>query len=207
MGTAVVRGHLTQGVQPCVKHFPGHGDTTVDSHFHLPKLDIPLELLEKRELAPFAKAFKSRCCMVMTAHIVNTQLDPNFPGTLSKLVLQDLLRTKMRFSGLIISDDMEMKAIADHFGADQAPLLALEAGCDILIYPTESVARHAYEVVMKALERGDLTPERVLDSVHRSRHLKEKSIVPYHPVVVADLGIHLATPESLAIVQKVELPA
>ncbi len=185
MVSAFVRGHLTAGVQPCVKHFPGHGDTTVDSHFALPKVTDTLESLRERELRPFAKAFKSGCRWVMTAHLMNQNLDPKFPATLSSAILEDLLRDEMRYTGLIVSDDLEMKAITDHYGAEEAPRMAIEAGCDLLIYRSEEATRHAHAALLKALDDGRLMPERVLESAERSRDLKRDSILPYDARVPA----------------------
>lgn len=202
--SAIVRGHLTNGIQPCVKHFPGHGDTQTDSHFALPKIDTPLEVLQTREFIPFVKAFRSKCSMVMTAHIVNPKLDPKVPSTLSSFVLQEILRKQLRYNGIIISDDMEMKAIADHFGTDDAPRMAIEAGCDLLIYRTETASRIAYEALTRALENGSLSADRVLESANRVRAFKKECLLPYQDVSVADVGKKIGTPENLAVIQKVE---
>ncbi len=203
MVTAMVRGHLVAGVQPCVKHFPGHGDTNLDSHFALPKVDTPKEVLLERELKPFLRAFKSRCAMVMTAHIVNPNLDPELPATLSRSTLQDLLRNELRFSRLIISDDMEMKAITDNYGADQAPVMALQAGCDILIYRSEAAGRAAYEAIQRALDAGKLPPQIVLEAAQRSRTLKQEALLPYQAVVIADVAKSIGLPASLELVQRI----
>lgn len=182
MVSAFVRGHLTQGVQPCVKHFPGHGDTTVDSHFALPTVNDSLDSLRERELRPFSKAFKSGCRWVMTAHMMNPNLDADRPATLSSKILMGLLREEMRYTGLIISDDLEMKAITDHFGVDDAPRLAIEAGCDLLIYRSESATRHAYASLLKALDEGRLSPDRVIESAGLSMDMKQDDLMPYSPV-------------------------
>jgi beta-N-acetylhexosaminidase len=203
MISGMVRGHLIHGVQPCVKHFPGHGDTSTDSHFALPKTDTTLELLRERELKPFSKAFKSRCAIVMTAHVVYTKIDPKFPATLSSKILRDLLRDELGFKGLVISDEMEMKAIAEHFPAEEAPRLALQAGCDLLIYKTETAARHAYTSLAKALDEGTLAPERVLEAAARSRSLKKEALAQYHPANVAQVGKVVGTPAHAAIMQRV----
>jgi beta-N-acetylhexosaminidase len=179
MVSAFVRGHLIQGVQPCVKHFPGHGDTTVDSHFALPKVIDTLESLREREFRPFTKGFKSGCRWVMTAHLLNPNLDPDRPATLSKRILTDILRDELRYTGLIVSDDLEMKAIADHYGAEEAPRLAIEAGCDLLIYRTESATRHAYASLSNALEEDRLSADRVIESAELSRELKKQFLLPY----------------------------
>ncbi len=202
MVTAMVRGHLVHGVQPCVKHFPGHGDTSTDSHFALPRVYTSLAVLRDREFKPFVKAFKSRCAMVMTAHIINPKIDPDHPATLSSKVLRDILRTELRFNRLIVSDDMEMKAITDHFGAEDAPVMAINAGCDLLIYRSEAGARRAYEALQKALTDGKLNPETVLESVERCRAVKKEALLPYHPIQVAELGQKIGLPESATLMQK-----
>jgi len=202
--TAIVRGHLVQGVQPCVKHFPGHGDTTVDSHFSLPKVDTDLETMMEREFKPFTKAFRSHCVFVMTAHVICTKIDPDRPATLSSKVLTDILRKQLRYTGLIVSDDMEMKAITDHFGVEESPVLAIEAGCDLLIYRSEAAGRKAYASVLKALESGKLSPEIVLTAEKRIREIKKEVLLPYTPVSVADISQKTGTAANLEIVQKVE---
>jgi len=204
MISAMVRGHCTQGVQPCVKHFPGHGDTAADSHLTLPKVDTDLETLENREFRPFVKAFKSRCAMVMTAHIMNPKIDPEFPATLSPKTIRDVLRKGLRYSRVVITDDMEMKAITDHYGVEDAPRLALQAGCDILVYRSEATARHAYQALVKALEGGKLAPEIILEAEGRVRALKKDAIQPYHPIAIAELGQKIGTEEHQALIGRIE---
>jgi beta-N-acetylhexosaminidase len=202
MNSANVRGHLVSGIQPCVKHFPGHGDTSIDSHATLPRVDTPLETLRKREFLPFSKAFRSKCSLVMTSHIVYSKLDPKYPATLSKAILQDILRKELRYTKLIISDDMEMKAITDHFDEKEAPLLALNAGCDLLIYKNEAAARRTHEVLVKAIENNTLSSETVLQAAQRARDLKKSVLLPYHPAVVSEVGKRVGTRENYSVVQK-----
>lgn len=206
ISTGIVRGHLVSGVQACVKHFPGHGETSTDSHFALPKVDVTLETLREREFRPFVKAFKSRCAMVMTAHILCTQIDPERPATLSHKILSDILRQELRYSRIIISDDMEMKAITDHFGQEDAPRLAIEAGCDILIYRSEARARHAYESLSKDLESGKLSPQVVIQAAQRVKTHKKEVLMPYQQVTIADVATKVGTPEHQAVMQKIESP-
>jgi beta-N-acetylhexosaminidase len=203
ISTAIVRGLLVSGVQPCLKHFPGHGDTSTDSHFALPRVDTDLETLMDREFKPFVKAFKSHCSMVMTAHVLCSKIDPDRPATLSPKMINDILRKQLRYSRIVISDDLEMKAITDHFGAEDAPRLAIEAGCDLLIYRTEAAARHAYHSLSKDLESGKLAPELVLQAEARIRPVKQDTLMPYQPVVVADLSQKIGIPDHLAIVDKI----
>jgi beta-N-acetylhexosaminidase len=201
--TAMVRVHVTAGVQPCVKHFPGHGDTTTDSHFHLPKVETSLEILQNREFRPFNRAFKSHCAFVMTAHILNPAIDPKYPATLSKKTISEILRKDLRFSRIILTDDMEMKAITDHFGAEEAPKLAIDAGCDILLYRTEKAARHAYASLLKFLEDGSLNPSLVLEAADRIRSLKKEVLLPYQALVISDVGQKIGTPANLGLVEKI----
>lgn len=203
--SAMVRGHLTQGVQPCLKHFPGHGDTTVDSHFALPKVTTPLTTLRDRELRPFSKGLKSGCQFVMSAHILFPELDSEFPATLSKKILRTLLRDELRFKHLIVSDDMEMQAITDHFGAADAPRLAIEAGCDLLIYRTEAVARVAYASLEAALDQGKLSPEIVLAAAERSRSIKKANFPNYRDTLIADVMKEIGTEEHAQIIAKIPL--
>lgn len=201
--TAMVRGHLVGGVQPCVKHFPGHGDTSVDSHLALPRVDTPLETLLEREFKPFLKSFKSRCSIVMTAHVLVPAIDPDFPATLSRKCLRDLLRGQLRYSRVIISDDLEMKAVTDHYGEADAPRLALEAGCDLLIYRSEGAARRAYESLTRDLESGKLDPAVVLESAERSLELKRDVLLPYRPTPVSEVPKLVGTPAHAELVARV----
>ncbi len=187
MVSGFVRGHLVEGVQPCIKHFPGHGDTSKDSHFALPVVNTTLETMLNREFRPFTKASKSRCQMIMTAHIICKEIDPEFPATCSKKILRGILRKDLRYSRIIISDDMEMKAITDKYGFDEAPRLALEAGCDLLIYRSEDAARKAYSSLMKALESQDLAPEIVLEAAARVETIKKEALMPYNPINISDI--------------------
>lgn len=197
--TAMVRGHLTQGVLPCVKHFPGHGDTHLDSHFALPTVNTSLDILKQREFKPFLKAFKSKCPLVMSAHIINPNIDSLFPATLSSKTLKGILRQELRFSKVIISDDMEMKAIADHYGIDDAPVLALEAGCDLLCYRSEDAAKRAHEALIRALDSGKLKPETVFEAVARVLDLKKEHLVPFQVISPEEAPKKVGLPEYTVI--------
>lgn len=204
--SSFVRGHITQGIAPCVKHFPGHGDTNTDSHFALPTVNDTLESLKTREFKPFQKAFKSGARMVMTAHMLNPNLDPKYPATLSHATLQGVLRDELRYTGLIISDDMEMKAITDHFGLEDAPRLALEAGCDLLIYRSESATRKAYTALMRFLEEGKLNPEIVIEAAERSQEYKSDFLLPYEKPDLNQLNSHIGIQEHQDLVTQILTP-
>lgn len=171
--TACVRGHITEKVDPCIKHFPGHGDTSIDSHLALPTVTTDLETLKNREWRPFLKAMKSGCRFLMSAHILLPHLDPDRPGTLSSTFLKTYLRDYLNYRGIIVSDDMEMQAITDHYGIDQAPVLALQAGCNLLCYRSEERTLQAIESIKKALESGQLTQEYLMESILRVREVRK----------------------------------
>ncbi len=126
-------GLQRSGILPCGKHFPGHGDTATDSHLALPRLDHDMKRLRQVELLPFLRAIEAQLPMLMTAHVVFAALDDQVPATLSHAVITGLLRRELGYEGVVISDDLDMKAIADHFGVGDAAVAAIEAGCDVLL--------------------------------------------------------------------------
>jgi beta-N-acetylhexosaminidase len=138
LATALVRGYMKANVIPCSKHFPGHGSTEVDSHFDLPISNETLKSLdESQSMEPFKKVFRSRCELTMTAHIHFKKIDPEWPVTLSPTFLQQILREVMRYRGLIMTDDLDMKALAKYYPKDLIPVQALLAGANILLYCNE----------------------------------------------------------------------
>jgi len=134
LGISVVHGLQRTGVIPCGKHFPGHGDTDKDSHHELPVVRRSLGEIERTELFPFRRAIQSGLQAVMSAHVVFTELDASRPATLSRAILTDLLRERLRFRGVVFSDDMEMKAISAQYAPGDAAIQALEAGVDWLLF-------------------------------------------------------------------------
>jgi beta-N-acetylhexosaminidase len=188
ISSAMVRGFVASRMVSSIKHFPGHGDTTVDSHFELPKVDVPWEKLMERELRPFARGIKSRVDMIMTAHILNSAIDPIYPATLSYTTLTNLLRKELRYNRIIISDDMQMDAVAKHFGEEDMIALAIKAGCDILIYRDEERGRKAMDIAFKFLADGRIPAEQVEASYARIKEVKERVLLPYQPPVMEDLS-------------------
>jgi len=170
--SAVVRGHLTEGVEPCIKHFPGHGDTHLDSHESLPTVTTPLEILRSREWIPFHRAMKSGANFLMSAHVLLPHLDAKNPGTLSPTFLKEHLRGTLMYQGVVMSDDMEMGAITKNYGAEEAPILALQAGCDVLCYRSESAALLAMESIRKAISDQRLDPALLKTSIDRVRKIR-----------------------------------
>jgi len=166
MGLAYVEGLQAAGVAATAKHFPGHGDVNVDSHLGLPRVDHDLARLQAVELAPFAEAARAGVAAVMTAHIVFPALDPSgVPATMSGPILTDLLRRGMGFRGFVVSDSLRMRAIVDHFGAGEAAVAAVRAGCDaVLALGPLDVQREVLDRLADAIESGVLRPERVAEA-------------------------------------------
>src|SRR5919106_633394 len=160
LGTAAMRALQGTGVSATVKHFPGHGDTEVDSHFGLPLVDYDLDTLMNVHVAPFAQAIDAGVDAVMTAHIVVTALDDQWPSTLSGRVLTGLLREELGFDGLIVTDALNMDAVADQeLSQDELAVRALEAGADVLLLPNDLPL--AYQGVLNAVESGRVGIKRV----------------------------------------------
>lgn len=177
---AWVEGLQSAGVAACSKHFPGHGDTAVDSHHGLPVIDVDLDVLRARDLIPFQAAIAAGTKAVMTAHIMIPALDPKLPATLSPLVLRDLLRAKpadggLGYEGLIVSDAIEMGAIADTFGMGDGTVLALAAGADAICVggglADEETVLMLRDAIVAGVQSGKLAEERLADAAARVRAL------------------------------------
>jgi beta-N-acetylhexosaminidase len=149
-GLSFARGLKDGGIIPCAKHFPGHGDAAVDSHFSLPRVEHSRERLESVEMEPFAAWARTGLGPIMTAHIIFPALDPDLPATMSKTILQGTLRRQFGFKGAILSDDLEMGAISDMEGPAAAAVKAIRAGVDGLLVCRK---REAFEAVHQALAR------------------------------------------------------
>ena len=160
--SAFIRAMQAGGVAACAKHFPGHGDTCVDSHLDLPVLPHGLDRLHEIELLPFRNAIAAGVACVMTAHVVFEALDPGVPATMSARAVDGLLRRDLGFGGVIFSDDLEMKAIADRMDFGEASVRAIEAGCDcLLVCHGLERQRAAISAIAEAIRSGRLSGERV----------------------------------------------
>jgi beta-N-acetylhexosaminidase len=174
---AYVEGLQAAGVAACTKHFPGHGDTNVDSHHALPRIDVDLDTLHARELAPFRAAIAAGSKAVMSAHILLPALDPDRPATLSPQILTGLLREALGYQGLIVTDGMEMQAISSTYGIERGSVLAIAAGADAIcvgggLADEETVLR-LRDALVDAVRGGDLPEERLADAAARVRALAE----------------------------------
>lgn len=182
LGCAFIEGLQSAGVAACGKHFPGHGDTNVDSHLALPRLDHDRARLEAVELVPFRAAARVDVAAIMTAHILFPSLDADHPATLSEHVLVPLLRDAIGYEGIIVSDDLEMKAIANHYGVEDAAVRAVRAGCDqLLICSKPDWVARAHEALVRAMENGALTEARVLEAATRVKAFKDRWVVGRRP--------------------------
>lgn len=180
LASALVRGYIKSGIIPCAKHFPGHGNTLLDSHEDLPVEDVDLDRLKNVELVPFKKVFRARLDMVMTAHIKFPQVDPQWPVTLSEKFLKGLLRQELRYRNIIISDDLDMQALAKNYPVADIPVMALQAGCDILLYCNNfEHPRVALESLMKAFKDHKINAKQVDESYNRIVALKKEILT--HP--------------------------
>jgi beta-N-acetylhexosaminidase len=201
MGVALALGLREAGVAACGKHFPGHGDTHQDSHLELPRLSHDLARLERVELVPFEAAAKADIAALMTAHVVFEQVDAELPATMSRKVLTGILRERFGYDGLIITDDVEMKAIADNFGPEEAVLLGLGAGVDhFLCCHTASLAHRAIDAVVRAVESGKLARETLRHAQRRFQRVLEAYERPVGDA--AGLAV-LASAEHRAVVARV----
>ena len=167
---AFARGLDSAGILSCGKHFPGHGDTSIDSHLDLPRVDHDFARLSAVELAPFRTLALP---MVMTAHVVFAALDAELPATLSPRVVGELLRGRLGYRGVIVSDDLEMKAVFDRWGVAEAAERAVVAGCDaVLVCHGEDDQLAAHEALVTAAERSPAVRARVEESATRIAAMK-----------------------------------
>ena len=187
-GLAVNQGLEQGGVIPVVKHFPGHGDTSTDSHVDLPVVDKTAEELQEFELIPFQAAIDQGTPCVMVAHILMTQIDPDLPASLSPKVVDGLLRQEMGYDGVVCTDDLTMGAISNTYGMGEAAVMAVEAGCDLLLVCHEADnLTAARDALLSAVDAGRISMERLDESVYRILSLKQEYGLTNDPVDQPDI--------------------
>jgi beta-N-acetylhexosaminidase len=180
LGAALIEGLQGGGVAACAKHFPGHGDTDLDSHLELPIVTHPLSRLDEVELPPFRRAIEAGVVSIMSAHVLVPELDETRPATLSPGVLQTLLREKLKYDGVVVTDDMDMKAVARGWRPGEAAVLAAQAGCDLLSFCKSPDAQvEAVEALVRARESDTISARAMDASVLRLRRPKERFLLPY----------------------------
>jgi beta-N-acetylhexosaminidase len=176
LGAAIVEAIQAEGVAACGKHFPGHGDTSVDSHLDLPLVEHPPDRIRRVEFVPFRAAIRAGVAFMMTAHVLVPSLDEHQPATLSPRIVQALLREELGYDGVILSDDLEMKAIAKSYAIGDAAVRSIAAGCDGVLICSGSLEAQAaaLEALVYAVEQDRLPFTKLDDALARQRRAKER---------------------------------
>jgi beta-N-acetylhexosaminidase len=175
LGLAFMKGMQEAGVLPVGKHFPGHGDTSLDSHLALPVVDRSKDILEQVELPPFQQAIDNGLDVIMTAHVIYRAWDEKNTATFSPLIINNILRERLGFKGLVMSDDLEMKAVLDHVKFDLFPTQGLDAGLDLFLicHDLEKV-KSLEKRMIEDVESGNIAPARIEQSCRRILAVKNK---------------------------------
>jgi beta-N-acetylhexosaminidase len=175
LGVNMMRGLSSGKIIPVIKHFPGHGDTSVDSHLQLPLVKNDLTRLKKVELVPFTNAIKNQADMVMVAHILVHKIDPNYPASMSKTIITNSLRNQLGFDGVVITDDMTMGAITKNYKLNDAAVRSIDAGSDIILvgHGINNVAT-VYNSILEAVKNHIISEDTINKSVYRILALKHK---------------------------------
>ena len=194
LGRTIVRVLQREGIAACGKHFPGHGDTAVDSHHELPLVEHPPDRIDAVELVPFRAAIDEGVAAIMTAHILMPAFDEERPATLAPAIVDGLLKKKLGFGGLVLSDDLEMRAISGRYGIPEATVAAIAAGCDAVLMcgASQEPQAAALEALIKAVEGGTLPVKRVEDALARHRRIKERFLAPARPAPLSGSALRAA---------------
>jgi beta-N-acetylhexosaminidase len=176
LGRVIIETLQAEGIAACGKHFPGHGDTSSDSHHELPLVEHPPDRLEAVEFVPFRAAVAAGVASIMTAHVLVPALDEERPATLSRRIVTGLLRETLGFGGLIVSDDLDMRAISDRYALGDATVGAVAAGCDVVLMCGPEPARQAValEALIHAVEARQVPIRQIEDAMARQRRAKER---------------------------------
>jgi beta-N-acetylhexosaminidase len=180
LGIAYLQGARQAEIIPVIKHFPGHGSSTVDSHGRLPIVDIPEDQLLERDFLPFRTAIEAGAEALMTAHVLYPRVDPEYPATLSKRILRDMLRESFGFEGVIVSDGMAMGALAKNFTVADSLRLMIQAGLDLILVHSRYDLVDLKLEVLGLLHRGEITEAQIDEGVERILKLKLRyGLLPY----------------------------
>ena len=207
LGAAIIQALQNAGIAACGKHFPGHGDTGTDSHLELPLIEHPIERLRQVELVPFRAAIEAGVASIMTAHVFLPALDEQRPATLSKRIVSGVLREELTFEGLILSDDLEMNAVAAQYAVPAAAVLAVEAGCDgvLICSGDHDTQAAALEALIHAVEDQEVRLTRVDDALKRHRRAKERFLaagVAARPPLARQLRERIGRDEHRAVAEE-----
>ncbi len=188
----MIAGLRDGGIIPCGKHFPGHGDTVEDPHWVLPVVNRPLAELHALELPPFVHACRRNIESLMTAHVLYGALDAQWPATLSQKIVTGLLRQQLGYDGVVFSDDLEMKAVSDNYGDEQAAALCVRAGVDVLLYGHElGTALRAFEFIASEATRDSGLRMQLETSYRRTAKLKRRFLKMFTGVMNKSLASEL----------------
>lgn len=198
--SAAIRGLQTSGLLSCAKHFPGHGSTFKDSHFDLPLVKTSLNELKIRELIPFIKASKSRVEFMMMAHLLVDAIDEKLPTSLSPKAYE-FLRQETKFTKIVVTDDMEMKAISDKYTIEESVIMALNAGTDMLIYRNMDDAKKALLSIREAVKKKILKREEVLEKLNRVEKCKKDNLATYQPIYIPKIADSFNSPEAKKLME------
>jgi beta-N-acetylhexosaminidase len=198
--SAAIRGLQTSGLLSCAKHFPGHGSTSKDSHFDLPLVKTSLQELRNREMVPFIKASKSRVEFMMMAHLLVDAIDERLPTSLSPKAYE-FLRQETKFTKIVITDDMEMKAISDKYTTEEAAVMAIQAGADMLLYRNMDEARKALLAIREGVKKKVLKREAVVEKAMRVEKCKKENLAEYQPIYIPKIVDSFNTPEAKKLME------
>jgi beta-N-acetylhexosaminidase len=192
LGSAFLRGLAAEGILGCAKHFPGHGDTSLDPHQELPAFDGTRERLQREELVPFVAAIQANAPLIMTAHILLPRIDPDLPASISPTLLDGILRRDLRFDGVILADDLGMGALTRRYSCDESTVMTLQAGTDIaMLCHDPSVVPGVLDAATAALDSGRFGAESWAASHLRVVRLREQISAAEKPAPpLATVGCH-----------------
>jgi beta-N-acetylhexosaminidase len=202
-GIAYVRGLQGANVLACGKHFPGHGDTRIDSHLDLPVVGHPRTRLDQVDLPPFRAAIGAGIASLLTAHVVYERIDEGVPATLSRSICASLLRAELGFEGVLFSDDLEMKAIAARYAIEEAAVEAVWAGCDaLLVCSDEDAQSRVHEALTRAAEKDARFRERCTEAA--TRVLRLRRLCPPRPITTREgLSAVVGGPPSREVAERI----
>lgn len=204
LGSALVRGYIKAGVIPCAKHFPGHGDTLIDSHEGLPVEEKSLKELDAVEFEPFKKAIRARLDLIMAAHIKFPKIDPEWPASLSEIFLRQVLRDQLRYRGLVITDDLDMGALKNNYPKSLIAVRALKAGCNVLLYCNEPDSPSiAIDAISKAVADKELDAKIIAENHRAVLDLKKEKLTSADPASLEDVSRIIGHPDHLRLAKAI----
>ena len=204
LGVAFIRGAQAGGVLTTAKHFPGHGDTDIDSHINMPILEADMERLERIEFVPFRRAIEAGVDTVMTAHVAVPQLTKGVktPGTLSPEIITGVLKNSLGFSGIVVTDALEMEGVKKQYGNGEAAVAAVKAGVDVLLLPPD--AEEAINAVERAVKSGEISEKRIDESVKKILEAKQRlGLDKNRATDIGKIGSLVSSPENIELAHEI----